>query len=85
MNLISDNNDARKYRLCSVYYFLKSNYNFLYGCNEVCYAFGTVPGAGLNVCERCFLVEFSGQGKYEKKNSNVNNKKICYYAFLHLK
>ena len=67
MNLISDNNDARKYRLCSVYYFLKSNYIFLYGCNEVCYAFGAVPGAGLNVCERSFLVEYIGQCKYEKK------------------
>ena len=84
MNLVSDNNDARKYRLCSVYYFPKSNYIFLYGCNEVCYAFGAVPGAGLKICERSFLVEFIGQCKYEKKTSIVNKKKICYYAFLHL-
>ena len=39
------------------------------GCDNLGFAFGAVPGAGPNVCGRCFLLEFTGTGKYETKKN----------------
>ena len=44
------------------------------GCDNLGFAFGAVPGAGPNVCGRCFLLSFTGQGKYETK---LNHKKLA--------
>ena len=47
------------------------------GCDNIGFAFGAVPGAGPNVCGRCFLLEFTGTGKYEKiKNKFKEIKKV---------
>ena len=44
------------------------------GCDNLGFAFGAVPGAGPNVCGRCFLLSFTGQGKYETK---LNHQKLA--------
>ena len=44
------------------------------GCDNLGFAFGAVPGAGPKVCGRCFLLSFTGQGKYETK---LNHKKLA--------
>ena len=73
MNLISDYNVASMYDGGPSHTFLSQVPFVLDGCPDVGYAFGAVPGAGPIVCGRCFLVEFTGQGKYETKK---NNKKL---------
>ena len=46
------------------------------GCDNIGFAFAAVPGAGPNICGRCFLLEFTGSGKYEaKKNHALLDKK----------
>ena len=37
------------------------------GCDNLGFAFGAVPGYASNLCGRCFLLEFTGEGKYETK------------------
>ena len=44
------------------------------GCDNLGFAFGAVPGAGPNVCGRCFLLSFTGKGKYETK---LNHQKLA--------
>ena len=44
------------------------------GCDNLGFAFGAVPGAGPKVCGRCFLLSFTGQGKYETK---LNHQKLA--------
>jgi hypothetical protein len=43
------------------------------GCDELGFAFSSVPGNGPNVCGKCFLLEFTGEGKYETK---LNHRKL---------
>ena len=43
------------------------------GCDNLGFAFAAVPGAGPSVCGRCFLLSFTGTGKYETK---LNHKKL---------
>ena len=52
------------------------------GCDNIGFAFGAVPGAGPNVCGRCFLLEFTGTGKYETKKNHklLANKKLIVMA-----
>jgi len=52
------------------------------GCDNLGFAFGAVPGAGPNVCGRCFLLEFTGAGKYETKKNHrlLANKKLIVMA-----
>ena len=52
------------------------------GCDDMGFAFGAVPGAGPNVCGRCFLLEFTGEGKYEtkKNHQSLKNKKLLVMA-----
>jgi Glycosyl hydrolase family 45. len=52
------------------------------GCDNLGFAFGAVPGAGPNVCGRCFLLEFTGTGKYETKKNHrlLANKKLIVMA-----
>ncbi len=44
------------------------------GCDNLGFAFGAVPGAGPKVCGRCFLLKFTGEGKYETK---LNHRKLA--------
>jgi len=44
------------------------------GCDNLGFAFAAVPGAGPSVCGRCFLLSFTGTGKYETK---LNHKKLA--------
>ena len=44
------------------------------GCDNLGFAFGAAPGAGPNVCGKCFLLTFTGQGKYETK---LNHQKLA--------
>ena len=52
------------------------------GCDEMGFAFASVPGAGPQVCGRCFLLEFTGLGKYEtrKNHQMLKNKKLLVIA-----
>jgi len=52
------------------------------GCDNIGFAFAAVPGAGPSVCGRCFLLEFTGQGKYETKKNHalLANKKLIVMA-----
>ena len=52
------------------------------GCDNMGFAFGAVPGAGPKVCGRCFLLEFTGQGKYETRKNHqlLSNKKLLVMA-----
>ena len=43
------------------------------GCDELGFAFASVPGNGPNVCGKCFLLEFTGEGKYETR---LNHRKL---------
>ena len=42
--------------------------------DNLAYAFAASPGAGDNVCGKCFQLTFTGEGKYETK---LNHKKIA--------
>jgi len=42
----------------------------LSGCDKIRFAFDAVPGAGPNVCGRCFALEFIGYGKYESRKNH---------------
>ena len=82
MNLISDYNAASMCDGGPSTTCLSQIPFVLDGCPEVGYAFGAVPGAGPNVCGRCFLVEFTGQGKYETKKNHqmLKGKKLVVMA-----
>ena len=41
--------------------------------DQLAYAFAASPGAGANVCGKCFQLSFTGEGKYETK---LNHKKL---------
>ena len=34
------------------------------GCDNIGFAFAAVPGAGPQICGRCFELSFTGTGKY---------------------
>ncbi len=42
--------------------------------DNLAYAFAASPGAGANVCGKCFELTFNGEGKYE---TTLNHKKIA--------
>ena len=42
--------------------------------DNLAYAFAASPGAGANVCGKCFQLTFTGEGKYE---TQLNHKKIA--------
>ena len=42
--------------------------------DTLAYAFAAFPGNGPNVCDKCFELTFTWQGKYESK---LNHKKIA--------
>jgi hypothetical protein len=52
------------------------------GCDNIGFAFAAVPGHS-PTCGRCFLLEFTGQGKYEskKKSCFISKKKAYSYGF----
>lgn len=43
------------------------------GCDEIGFAFAAVPGNGGSGCGKCFLLQFTGEGKYETK---ANHQKL---------
>ena len=50
-------------------------------CDNIGFAFAAVPG-GSKVCGQCFLLEFTGEGKYETKKNHalLKNKKLIVIA-----
>jgi len=52
------------------------------GCDNLGFAFAAVPGAGPSVCGRCFLLSFTGTGKYETKlgHQKLAQKKLIVMA-----
>ena len=52
------------------------------GCDDIGFAFAAVPGAGPSICGRCFLLEFTGTGKYETKKNHalLASKKLIVMA-----
>ena len=50
--------------------------------DQLAYAFAASPGAGANVCGRCFELSFTGQGKYETRKGHqlLKNKKLIVMA-----
>ena len=52
------------------------------GCDDIGFAFGAVPSFYPNTCGKCFLLQFTGEGKYETKPSHVllKNKKLIIMA-----
>ena len=51
------------------------------GCDNIGFAFGAVPGTS-PMCGRCFLLEFTGIGKYETKKNHrlLQGKKLIVMA-----
>ena len=51
------------------------------GCDNIGFAFAAVPGE-TKVCGKCFLLEFTGEGKYESKKNHalLKNKKLIVMA-----
>ena len=54
----------------------------LSGCDNIGFAFASVPGAGPKICGRCFVLEFTGYGKYETKlnHQKLKGKKLVIMA-----
>ena len=52
------------------------------GCDNLGFAFAAVPGAGPNICGRCFELSFTGEGKWETRKSHqlLKNKKLIVMA-----
>jgi hypothetical protein len=50
--------------------------------DNLAYAFAAAPGAGPNVCGKCFQLTFNGQGKYETKlnHQKIKGKKLIVIA-----
>ena len=50
--------------------------------DQLAYAFAAAPGAGPNVCGKCFQLTFTGQGKYESKlnHQKIKGKKLIVMA-----
>lgn len=51
------------------------------GCDDIGFAFAAVPGNSQS-CGKCYLLEFTGQGKYETKKNHqlLANKKLIVMA-----
>ena len=52
------------------------------GCKDFGFAFGAVPSFYPNTCGKCFLLQFTGEGKYETKPGHVllKNKRLIIMA-----
>ena len=52
------------------------------GCDDLGFAFASIPARGANVCGKCFLLEFTGYGKYETKfnHQKLVGKKLVVMA-----
>ena len=82
MNLISDTNARSKCDGGPSTTCLSQIPFTINGCDELGFAFGAVPGNGPSVCGRCFLLEFTGEGKYETKKNHrlLKGKKLVVMA-----
>ena len=82
MNILTDNNAASKCDGGPSTTCLSQIPFTINGCDNIGFAFGAVPGAGPNICGRCFLLEFTGEGKYETKDNHraLKNKKLVVMA-----
>jgi hypothetical protein len=54
----------------------------LSGCDNLGFAFASVPGGSGAICGRCFALEFTGEGKYEtrKNHKALAGKKLIVMA-----
>lgn len=77
MNLITDTNAASKCDGGPSTTCLSQIPFTIEGCDNLGFAFAAVPGNGPNVCGRCFLLEFTGMGKYETK---LNHQKLLFHC-----
>ena len=52
------------------------------GCNELGFAFASVPAGNYGSCGKCFALEFTGEGKYETRNNHraLKGKKLIVMA-----
>ena len=82
MNLITDTNAASKCDGGPSTTCLSQIPFTIEGCDNLGFAFAAVPGNGPNVCGRCFLLEFTGSGKYETKlnHQKLKGKKLVVMA-----
>ena len=82
MNLLSDYNAASKCDGGPATTCLSQIPFTIDGCDNMGFAFAAVPGAGPSVCGRCFLLSFTGEGKYETKKNHraLANKKLLVMA-----
>ena len=82
MNLISDKNARSKCDGGPSTTCISQIPFTLSGCDNVGFAFAAVPGAGPAICGRCFLLSFTGEGKYETKKNHraLANKKLVVMA-----
>ena len=82
MNLLTDYNAASKCDGGPATTCLSQVPFTIDGCDNMGFAFGAVPGAGPKVCGRCFLLEFTGEGKYETRKNHrlLSNKKLLVMA-----
>ena len=48
------------------------------GCENIGFGFASVPGAGKDICGRCFLLEFTGKARDVTRKSHELLKAYCY-------
>ena len=69
MNLITDTNAASKCDGGPTTTCLSQIPFTIEGCDNLGFAFAAFSGNRPNACGRCFLLEFTGAGKYETKKN----------------
>ena len=82
MNILTDKNTKSKCDGGPATTCLSQKGFTINGCDNLGFAFAAVPGAGAKICGRCFLLEFTGEGKYETKKNHrlLANKKLIVMA-----
>ena len=50
------------------------------GCDDIGFGFGTISSSNPNICGRCFLLEFTGEGVWTTQNTHraLKNKKLIF-------
>lgn len=50
------------------------------GCDDIGFGFGTIGSSDPNICGRCFLLEFTGEGVWTTKDTHraLKNKKLIF-------
>ena len=50
------------------------------GCDDIGFGFGTIGSPDPNICWRCFLLEFTGEGVWTTKDTHraIKNRKLIF-------